>query len=232
MKLILAFIIPSIVGGFIIPSDRIFVPIQLELAGFSGFVRATGDIETKETFPTPAFTHTTGSTKQTESASALALSAPASFTGFGHVLDNSEPKSEVPTPSLTGFGHTFANSENTSSDVATPERSLLEIAKASLIQATAKTTILRDVMKLKENQTESRIRQLMGNLQKQEEACRSYELQISSITAEFQGYKTNTGQEQLALEEQEAKKDSEMDSVLAQAKEICDLLDESLDELM
>lgn len=63
-------------------------------------------------------------------------------------------------------------------------------------------------------------------LRNQEEACKSYEAQISSISSDFEQYKNNVKEEQTLLQEQVATKEIEINAALAQAKEICDLLDD------
>lgn len=216
---------------------------------FSGFGHATG--EKVETYPSSSFVdNATRNARLTETASAPAFTAPKSvFSGFGHATGKAvettplssisekayAPAYSAPATSFTGFGHALDSTPPSSEEPASPslgdaltetEKSPLMEAKEFLKQATEKATKLREVMKLKENQNGSRIQELMAELKIQEEACKSYQSQISSITADFEDYKKSTGEEQLVLKEQVAMKNTEINSALSQAKEICDLLDE------
>lgn len=112
----------------------------------------------------------------------------AGFSGFGHAIrteDKVTPSdfsgfgqaTKVPgdpnPPSFSGFGQAFAGqsaksdaspSVEPAAESTTIVKSPLEEAKEFLMQATEKATKLREVMKLKENQNESKIQQLMTEL--------------------------------------------------------------------
>mmetsp|Transcript_7855 Transcript_7855/g.12022 ORF Transcript_7855/g.12022 Transcript_7855/m.12022 type:complete len:147 (+) Transcript_7855:86-526(+) len=145
MKYSLAFIFAPLTAAFYVARTPSFVSKKLEaVAGFSGFGHAIS-AEDK-------------------------VAPPLDFSGFGQAT---KATGDPNPPSFSGFGQAFAEQSATSdaspsaeptAESTTIAKSPLEEAKEFLMQATEKATKLREVMKLKENQNESKIQQLMTEL--------------------------------------------------------------------
>mmetsp|Transcript_23361 Transcript_23361/g.25751 ORF Transcript_23361/g.25751 Transcript_23361/m.25751 type:complete len:258 (-) Transcript_23361:34-807(-) len=103
-----------------------------------------------------------------------------------------------------------------------------EIVKTAelLMFVQEKAARLRQTLRERANQNEYEILQLQVDLKKQERESRSLKKELTKTSNEYKSYKTTAHEEQLALQHTVNYKTDEIGAVEADAKQLCDMLDE------
>lgn len=104
----------------------------------------------------------------------------------------------------------------------------LEVAQAVLKEAKEKTKLIRENLQKKQYAAKSNVEQLMVDLEKQEDEFRNFRSKATSLSNDFDDYKSSNHEERASLERRIEQQDSALDALLRDAKELCEELDSML----
>lgn len=226
MKIFLASLFVSSAAAFVASQSSHSAPVQLDALRFTGFEERT-NAKTR-TNPLPDFSSPPFGNPYT-------LRSPG-FFGRGALKAQALLTKTKDTWMHLREKLSFQRSQNEANEIQSIMAGLEKQGEAChvlemLMQAKEKTLQLREAMKEKANATELEIIELKAELKKQEGECKALEHQLLSITNDYENFKSMSSQEQAVLQQQVDYRYSEMSNVLLEAKELCNLLDEVMNDL-
>mmetsp|Transcript_21586 Transcript_21586/g.31931 ORF Transcript_21586/g.31931 Transcript_21586/m.31931 type:complete len:238 (-) Transcript_21586:72-785(-) len=237
MKIFLVSLFVSSTAAFVVSQSSRSASLQLDTLRFTGFEeRTNAEVKTNPLpdFSSPPFGNPYTLTEMNDTAD-----KPARGPGFfGRGASKAQA---LLTKTKEKWIHlreklSFQRSQNEANEIKRTMTGLEKQGEACqvlemLMQAKEKTVQLKEVMKKKADASELEIIELKVELKKQERECKVLESQLLSITNEYENFQSMSSQEQAALQQHVDYRYSEMSNVLLDARELCNLLDEVMNDL-